>query len=248
MPTSTARNRNGRQRRARGSITPEEVINGALDLCREETVDGLSMPRLAQHLGVGVTSIYWYFKSKAELLDALTEEAFKRFYAQMPPLEGRKWDDVLREFFTNFRSILRNDDVLCDLAIMRGRHYTDKTLMLTWGRIEEILEVLVAAGFSTESATYAYFTLSVYTRGSLFLERNLRANVDLSDMSGHPRAQLAAMMPVMATEAMKHTWYMVSDDDFDFGIENNLRGLRTLLAADRKASRTVPAKKTTKAR
>lgn len=248
MPTTTARNSNGRQRRARGSITPEEVITGALELCREETVDGLSMPRLAQHLGVGVTSIYWYFKSKAELLDSLTEEAFKRFYAQMPPLEGRKWDDVLREFFTNFRSILRNDDVLCDLTVMRGGHYTDKTIMLTWGRIEEVLEVLVEAGFSTESATYAYFTLSVYTRGSLFVERNLRANEDLSDVSSHPRAQLAAKMPVISTQAAKHSWYMVSDDDFDFGIENNLRGLRTLLAADRKAARAIPAKKTTRAR
>jgi AcrR family transcriptional regulator len=242
MTTSAARNTNGRQRRARGSITPEEVINGALDLCREDTVDGLSMPRLAQHLGVGVTSIYWYFKSKAELLDALTEEAFRRFYAQMPPLEGRKWDDVLRSFFINFRRILRDDDVLCDLAIIRGGHYTDKTVLLTWSRIEEILEILVAAGFSTESATYAYFTLSVYTRGSLFVERNLRAE-GLVDAHSSPRAQLAAKMPVMSTEAEKHSWYMVSDDDFEFGIENNLRGLRTLLTADRKAAKDAAAGK-----
>jgi AcrR family transcriptional regulator len=223
-----------RQRRARGSITPEEVIKGAFELCETDTVDGLSMPRLAQHLDVGVTSIYWYFKSKEDLLNALTEEAFSRFYAQMPPLEGRKWDQVLREFFSNFRSILRNDDVLCDLCIMRGGNYTDDTIMITWRRIEEILEILVKAGFSEDSATYGYFTLSVYTRGCLFVERMMRGNGINTTAAEHPRAQLAAMMPVLSRELKMHSWYMISDDDFHFGLENTIRGLRSLLTADRR--------------
>jgi AcrR family transcriptional regulator len=231
-----------RQRRARGSITPEEVIRGALELCEMETVDALSMPRLAQHLDVGVTSIYWYFKSKEELLNALTEEAFNRFYGQMPPLAGRKWDDVLIDFFSNFRSILRNDDVLCDLTIMRGGNYSDETIKLTWTRIEEILEILVAAGFSEESATFAYFTLSVYTRGCLFVERSMRASRIDQGLTPHPRAQLAASMPVLSRELQLHSWYMVGDDDFAFGIENNLRGLRALLASDRKQARTRAAR------
>jgi AcrR family transcriptional regulator len=224
-----------RQRRARGSITPQEVIRGAFELCELESVDGLSMPRLAQHLDVGVTSIYWYFKSKEDLLDALTEHAFTRFYGQMPPLKGHEWDDVLRQFFTNFRSILRNDDVLCDLAIMRGGRYSDETVTLTFTRIEEILQVLVDAGFTSESATYAYFTLSVYTRGALFVERNLTAT-GFQNTGSSPRAPLAAGMPVLSSEISKHSWYMVSEDDFEFGIENTLRGLRELLAADRRAA------------
>jgi AcrR family transcriptional regulator len=200
------------------------------------------MPRLAQHLDVGVTSIYWYFKSKEELLDALTAEAFHRFYGRMPQIEGRKWDDVLREFFTNFRSILREDEVLCDLCIMRTGHYTDDTIQITWSRIEEILEVLVAAGFSDESATHAYFSLSVYTRGSLFIERSLRAGGINPGAALNPRVQLAAAMPVMSHEVARYNWYMVSDDDFHFGLETILSGLRTLLAADRKAARSTAKK------
>jgi len=210
----------------------------AFALCEADGVDGLSMPRLAQHLGVGVTSIYWYFKSKEDLLDALTEEGFRRFYGQMPPLEGRSWDDVLREFFSNFRSILRQDDVLCDLTIMRGSSYADDTISLTWSRIEEILEVLVKAGFTEASASYAYFTLSIYTRGSLMVERRVRSQ-GVVEEAPHPRAHLASMMPVMSQEVERHSWYMVSDDDFDFGVENNIRGLRTLLAADRKAAKSA---------
>jgi AcrR family transcriptional regulator len=212
-----------RRRRARGSITSEEILHGAFELCEADGVDGLSMPRLAQHLDVGVTSIYWYFKSKEDLMDALTEEAFKRFYGKMPPREGRAWDEVLREFFTNFRGILRADDVLLDLTLKRGESYADDTIKLTWQRIEEILKVLVDAGFSEDSAAYAYFTLSVYTRGSLMIERLMRGT-GASPQVPHPRAHLAAMMPIMSREAERHSWYMVSDDDFAFGIENNIRG------------------------
>ncbi|MEV8546510.1 TetR family transcriptional regulator [Streptomyces sp. NPDC051572] len=222
-----------RRRRARGSITPEEVLRGAFELCVSDSVDALSMPRLAQHLDVGVTSIYWYFKSKEDLLDALTEEAFRRFYAQMPPLVGREWGDVLREFFRNFRSILSQDDALCDLIVMRSGNYTDSTAALTWGRIEEVLEVLVEAGFTEESAAYGYFTLSVYTRGSVFIQRMLRGHrLDLADET-HKRTTVAAGMPILSRELPKHSWYMVSDDDFEFGLENNIRGLDSLLAADR---------------
>ncbi|MCW2523412.1 MAG: TetR family transcriptional regulator [Frankiales bacterium] len=236
MAARNSRTPAARPRRARGSITPEEVIKGAFELCQAESLDALSMPRLAQHLNVGATSIYWYFKSKDDLLDALTEEAFRRFYAQMPPLEGRRWDDMLREFFTNFRSILQGDDALCDLTIMRFGHYSDTTVLLTWTQIEEILEVLVNSGFSADSATYAYFTLSIYTRGSLSIERGLRA-AGMPFTKGHPRAALAAKMPIISSEAETHSFSMVSDDDFQFGIENNIRGLRALLATERKASR-----------
>jgi AcrR family transcriptional regulator len=46
-----------RQRRERGSITVDEIINGAFEVAGEVSVDGLSMPLLAKHLDVGVTSI-----------------------------------------------------------------------------------------------------------------------------------------------------------------------------------------------
>jgi hypothetical protein len=81
----------------------------------------------------------------------------------------------------------------------------------------------------------------VYTRGCLFVERSMRAGID-QGLTPHPRAQLAASMPVLSRELQLHSWYMVGDDDFAFGIENNLRGLRALLASDRKQARTRAAR------
>lgn len=228
---------NTRQRRSRGSITAEEVVLGALEVCQAETVDGLNMLGLAQHLGLGVTSIYWYFKSKDDLLDAMTDEAFRRFYGQVPSLEGLAWDDVLRKFFHAFREIFRNDDVLCDLIIVRNGSSSAESATLSWTRIEQILEVLVDAGFSEDSASYAYFSLSVYTRGSVFIERMARKwGIDPA-VGRYKDQKLVATMPVLSRELPAHSWLMVSDDDFDFGIENAIRGLRPLLAADRKVAR-----------
>lgn len=53
-----------RERRRRGSITAEDIIAGAFELAEEIGISGLSMPLLAKHLDVGVTSIYWYFRKR----------------------------------------------------------------------------------------------------------------------------------------------------------------------------------------
>ena len=66
-----------RQRRERGSINPDDIINGAFELAEEVGIDNLSMPLLGKHLGVGVTSIYWYFRKKDDLLNAMTDRALQ---------------------------------------------------------------------------------------------------------------------------------------------------------------------------
>jgi AcrR family transcriptional regulator len=220
-----------RNRRARGSITPESVIDGAFELAKSETVDGLSMPRLARHLDVGVTSIYWYFKSKDELLNALTEEAFRRFYGQMPPLAGRRWEAVLGDFFRNFRRVFREDDVLCDLCIMRTMRHTDETTALTEPRVDEVIGILVEQGFSEESAFGAYAALSVYTRGCLFIERLIRSS-GTSDAPSRPG--LVRTLPVPGPYGDTCPRSMVTDEDFEFGLENTIRGLRALRTAERR--------------
>ena len=64
-----------RKRRDRGSISADEILKGAFDVAAQVSIDKLSMPVLAKHLDVGVTSIYWYFRRKDDLLDAMTDLA-----------------------------------------------------------------------------------------------------------------------------------------------------------------------------
>jgi AcrR family transcriptional regulator len=225
-PTATPR-----KRRARGSISAEEILQGAFEITAEESLDGLSMPRLAQKLGVGVTSIYWYFRSKDELLDSMTEQAMVRFYEELHVPDGLPWDEHLRAFFTEFRRVFQEDDLLCDVIIRRTGNFTPIALKAASERIEVVLEALVDAGFSAESALYAYSCLSVYTRGALFIERGYA-------LSGRPTIrpdEAREGLPVLDGLRGRHTLAMTDPDDFEFGVENILRGLRVLLADEQAA-------------
>ncbi len=78
-----------RQRRERGSINPDDIINGAFELAEQVSIDNLSMPLLGKHLGVGVTSIYWYFRKKDDLLNAMTDRALREFVVATPTSRPR---------------------------------------------------------------------------------------------------------------------------------------------------------------
>ena len=75
-----------RQRRERGSINPDDIIKGAFELAEDVGIDNLSMPLLGKHLGVGVTSIYWYFRKKDDLLNAMTDRALQASTCSRRPM------------------------------------------------------------------------------------------------------------------------------------------------------------------
>ena len=59
-------------------------------------IDNLSMPLLGKHLGVGVTSIYWYFRKKDDLLNAMTDRALRQYVFATPYVEAKDWRETLR--------------------------------------------------------------------------------------------------------------------------------------------------------
>jgi AcrR family transcriptional regulator len=49
------------------------VLAGALDLLDTDGLEGLTMRKLAAHLGVQAGALYWHFQSKRALLDAVAD-------------------------------------------------------------------------------------------------------------------------------------------------------------------------------
>jgi AcrR family transcriptional regulator len=231
-------------RRARGSLSHEEIINGAFEFAVEETIDGLSMPRLAKHLGVGVTSIYWYFSSKDEFLDALSVEAAHRFAQRIPELSGYAWDEHVRHYFRAHRQILREDRVLCDLIVLRTPAGYPRTMAEYLGILDRELGVLMDAGFSPEAAMRAYMTLSVYTRGCVLNERLFElAGLGDQDLRLPPvlPGLIGTEYPAMAKASEFWSRTFATDDDFEAGLSSIIDGFRARLAAQRAGSpRPVP--------
>jgi AcrR family transcriptional regulator len=159
-----------RRRRERGSISVEEIINGAFDVAAEVSIDNLSMPLLARHLDVGVTSIYWYFRRKDELLDAMTDRALAQFEFTMPDIDASNWRASLRSHAQTMRKQFLADPVLCDLVLIRGL-YGMSALHGALYEIERPVAALVDAGLTPEQAVETYGAISVHSRGSVVLQR-----------------------------------------------------------------------------
>ena len=159
-----------RQRRERGSISVEEILTGAFDVAAQVSIDNLSMPVLARHLAVGVTSIYWYFRRKDELLDAMTDRALAQYEFTVPDIDASNWREALRNHARNMRRQFLEEPVLCDLVLIRG-HYGMRALHGALHEIERPVAALVEAGLTPEQAVKTYGAISVHSRGSVVLQR-----------------------------------------------------------------------------
>ena len=111
-----------RKRRDRGTINVDEILNGAFEVAAEVSIDNLSMPVLAKHLDVGVTSIYWYFRRKDDLLDAMTDRALERFEFTVPSIDASNWRASLRNHARTMHQQYRDNPILCDLVLIRGQY------------------------------------------------------------------------------------------------------------------------------
>lgn len=158
------------QRRPRGSLTPDDVIAGAFALARDVSLSNLNMPKLAAHLDVPVTSIYWHFRKKEQLLDAMLEHALRRYHSVTRFVDGETWDESLRTHFRGMRRVFRDNPVLCDLVLMRVGELSPEATRTAVERIETVVDMLVQNGFTLDDAMEIYLALSVHSRGSAMME------------------------------------------------------------------------------
>ena len=158
------------KRRPRGSLDIEDIVTGAFELAEEFSIAGLSMPALAKHLNVPVTSIYWHFRKKEQLLDAMTERAIQQYHFTNPFLGGGTWQNALRKHFREMRSVFRENMVLCELILMRTGELSPKATHASVDNFENVIRTMVDAGFKPDDALSVYLALSSHSRGTSMIE------------------------------------------------------------------------------
>jgi AcrR family transcriptional regulator len=164
-----------RQRRERGSINPEDIISGAFELAEQVSIDNLSMPLLGKHLGVGVTSIYWYFRKKDDLLNAMTDRALSKYVFATPYVAATDWRETLRNHARLMRKTFMGNPILCDLILIRAA-LSPRAARVGAQEMERAIANLVEAGLSPEDAFDTYSAVSVHVRGSVVLHRLYEKN------------------------------------------------------------------------
>ena len=175
-----------RQRRERGSINPDDIIKGAFELAEDVGIDNLSMPLLGKHLGVGVTSIYWYFRKKDDLLNAMTDRALKQYVFATPYVEAKDWRETLANHARTMRKTFLGNPILCDLILIRSA-LSPRAAKLGVAAVEKAIESLAEAGLSPEDAFDTYSAVSVHVRGSVVLQRLYDKNRSTDDGAGRLR-------------------------------------------------------------
>lgn len=136
-----------RPRRERGSINPDDIIAGAFELAEQVSIDNLSMPLLGKHLGVGVTSIYWYFRKKDDLLNAMTDRALRQYVFATPYVEADDWRQTLANHARSMRKTFMGNPILCDLILIRSA-LSPRAAKVGEQEVEKAIASLVEAGLS----------------------------------------------------------------------------------------------------
>jgi TetR/AcrR family tetracycline transcriptional repressor len=135
----------GRERiiRANGGrpakISREQILEAARQLG-----DEVSFSRIAARLGVRQPALYYHFKSRDELLDALMAELAREF----APAPGRpqRWRSWLEQTALDFYDFLLANPSMFAVENWRG------VAVLGLHLIEVVLETLEGAGYSVEQA------------------------------------------------------------------------------------------------
>lgn len=211
-----------RQRRERGSINPDDIIKGAFELAEQVGIDNLSMPLLGKHLGVGVTSIYWYFRKKDDLLNAMTDRALSQYVWATPYVEAKDWRDTLRNHARTMRKTFVGNPILCDLILIRAA-LSPRAAKLGVLEMEKAITGLVDAGLSPDEAFDTYSAVTLHVRGSVVLQRLAEKNKSAENAPGAYDDTLVIdpeVAPLLAqVTGAGHSFGASDENNFEFGLD-----------------------------
>lgn len=235
-----------RQRRERGSINPDDIINGAFELAEQVSIDNLSMPLLGKHLGVGVTSIYWYFRKKDDLLNAMTDRALRQFVVATPYVEAKDWRESLANHARTMRKAFMGSPILCDLILIRSA-LSPRAARLGVQEMETAISGLVEAGLAVEDAFDTYSAVSVHVRGSVVLHRLYEKNRANDNAPGDFEETLTIdpeITPLLAQVTNEgHRIGAADEKNFEYGLECILDHAGALIERDAKPAKNVTTRR-----
>ncbi|MDE1148778.1 MAG: TetR/AcrR family transcriptional regulator C-terminal domain-containing protein [Azospirillaceae bacterium] len=209
----------------RDSLTRETVVRAALDLLNEVGMDGLTTRLLAERLQVRSPSLYWHFRNKRALLDAMAVAMLAKHTHPMPAKDEVDWRGWLAINARGFRAaLLAYRD---GARVHAGTGPAKEQIPLA----EAQLRLLCAHGFTPADALSIMVAMSRFIVGWV-LEEQARAT-DAPDRTGDIMPELGPEAPLMA-EALAGILGDSPDVAFDRALGYFIAGL-TPAAAGREA-------------
>ncbi len=141
---------------ARTPLTRERVLTTALELIDEEGLDALTMRHLGQRLGRDPMALYRHAPHRSDLLDGVVELVLGQLEV---PSATTDWQDQLRATAHEFRRLALDHPAVVPLLVTRPLA-TPLGLRPpgTLRPLEQILALLIEAGFAPVDALHVYRT------------------------------------------------------------------------------------------
>ena len=146
-------------------VDRQRILDTALEVLNEVGIDALSTRAIAQRLGVQQPALYWHFKNKRALLDAINGEILARAHEARVPRAGETWQDFVRRNGRSFRTALLS---YRDGARVHAGTEADPGDL---NHVETQAAFLVAAGFTPGQAMQLFVAVGRYVVGCVLEEQ-----------------------------------------------------------------------------
>ncbi len=174
------------------AIEREKILEAALAVLNEVGLDQFSTRKLADRLGVQQPALYWHFKSKSVLLDAINGEMLARYHKHRLPSPGERWDEFTFSNARSFRQALLS--VRDGARINAGTHPSTRE----FGDAERQLQLYVDAGFSADEAFNIAISTTRYVVGFVLEEQGERESEDEDFWQGGNPMDEVAPFPILS--------------------------------------------------
>ena len=201
----------------------EDILKAATATIRRQGFSGVSMRQLAADLEVTPPALYHHVADKVDLFDLVAD----RLIASLPlPADSLPWDERLRMLLLEFERLFAAYPGLAAHAARR----MDSPATLRW--IEMVMSLLLQAGFRGAGAMRALHVVGFYNNPATLRDVSRAKARDWDAMA--PNALEKAMNSVggryPALDSMKSHYRTANEDDFRFGLDLIIAGLKQELS------------------
>src|SRR6266508_6859430 len=149
----------------RPGLTREAVVTRALEIGTAEGLEAVSLRRLAQELGVTPMALYRHVRDKQDLINAMTEVVLEGIDATVGFRPEMTWAERMRLAIDNYKEQLAARPLALPLSIA----YSGEGPPSFWKTLEDLLAILLDAGFGRREAIVLIRMISNLLAGYLLL-------------------------------------------------------------------------------
>ena len=211
-------------------MTVDVIVAAAVELADAEGMDGVSMRRVADRLGVGTMSLYRYVPSKAELQDLMLDTVI----GDTPSFhEDGHWRAGLERFARTNLDGYRRHPWLLRASLTRGAMGPNQAAAL-----DSVLRLLDETGLSGSERMAVVGLVAGYVRGTAqqvveATRAEQRSGVSDEQFWTGFAPLLDGRLDPGRFPALTDVWRAAEPvwvDPFDFGLRRVLDGVETLIA------------------